>query len=270
METSKQMKVAIASSIIIGVLTVGGTAFADTNTQQQGRGNGAWGRGGMMRHMPGVFGTVDSISGSTLTVTSKAPPKRDDDTNAPAFTSQTYTVDASNAKIMKEREESSLSAIAVGDTVMIEGTVNGTSITANVIHDGVPPRGERPEGAPSQERQMGAMVQGNGQPVVGGSISSINGSTFTITNKSNASFTIDASAATVIKEHATSTVSNLAVGDNVVVQGAVNGSSVSAASVTANTPQQNQSNGTSDANPGRGRGFMGMIGGFFRNLFGFF
>ena len=81
-----------------------------------------------LRAYNGVFGTVSAISGTTLTVTSNAQN---------GGTATTYIVDASSATVTKAGATSTLSAIAVGDTVMIQGTVSGTSITATTINDGV-------------------------------------------------------------------------------------------------------------------------------------
>ena len=48
-------------------------------------------------------------------------------------------MDATNAKIYKGSATTtvSVSDIAMGDTVMVQGTVSGTSVTATVIRDGV-------------------------------------------------------------------------------------------------------------------------------------
>jgi hypothetical protein len=121
--------------------------------------------------------------------------------------------------------------------------------------------------------QMGGLsqIQGNGQPIVGGTVSSISGATFSITNKSNATYSIDASHATVVKAGATSSVSNIATGDAVLVQGTINGTAVTATSVIDHgaVPVPPQGSG-SNAQRGMTGGFFGAIGGFFHNLFGFF
>ena len=76
-------------------------------------------------------------------------------------TATTYTVDASSATVTKNGAASTVSAIAVGDTVMVQGTVSGTNVTAKTIRDGVG------QGQPA--------IQGNGQPVVAGTVTAING-----------------------------------------------------------------------------------------------
>ena len=66
------------------------------------------------------------------------------------------------------------------------------------------------------------------------------------------------------------TISNVAVADNVVVQGAINGTSVSAYSVI----DQKVKTGVGDSNGGDknqkpGMSFFGGIGNFLKHLFGF-
>ncbi len=95
---------------------------------------GHWG-GEMGSTTPAVIGKVVSISGTTLTVTGRSA------NNA----TTTYTVDASAAKIMKGKQTATstpatISNVAVGDNVVVIGTLSGTSITAKVIIDGLPPQ----------------------------------------------------------------------------------------------------------------------------------
>lgn len=199
----------------------------------------------------GIVGTVSIINGTTLTVISKVKPN--------GGTATTYTIDASNATVTKGGANSKVSSIAVGDTVMIQGTINGTNITAKNIRDGVP------QGQPE--------IQGNGQPVVAGSVTAINGNTITITNKSSVTYAVDASKAKfIVNGVASPTIANVAVGDNLVVQGTVNGTAVTASSVIDQKPKTNNANNTGDnqkSHPGFMGGIMGGIGNFFKHLFGF-
>ena len=222
---------------------------------------------------PGIFGTVTAISGNTITVTQKTftrPGANTSSANAP--TPIVYSVDASNATITKNNATASLSAIAVGDTIMVQGTVSGTNVTATTIRDGIPARGQRPFGAANGQNQKATtpIIQGNGEPIVGGSVTAISGNTLTITNKSNVTYTVDATNATVQKGNAKSDISGIAVNDNVVVQGTVNGTSVVASSVidSGATPAANGS-GSGSAAHGGVFGFFSGIGGFFAHLFGF-
>ena len=77
-----------------------------------------------------IVGTVSAVSGTTLTVTGRVMPKST--TPAP-----NYTVDASSATVRKDNTASNVSAIAVGDTVRVQGTRTGTNIVAKIIIDGV-------------------------------------------------------------------------------------------------------------------------------------
>ncbi len=167
---------------------------------------------------------------------------------------------------MKDHATSTLSAIAVGDMVMVQGTVNGTSVTATKINDGMMMNHMgKGGGAPMQSPQA---IQGNGEPVVGGTISALSGSTITLTNASNVTYSVDASAATVFKDNATSSISSLATGDKVIVQGTVNGTTVTASSVIDQGASSTPAAGTSM--PHQAPGVFGAIGGFFHKMFGFF
>ncbi len=164
--------------------------------------------------MPGVGGTVTAVSGNTVTVTGKD--------------GKTYTIDAGSAAITKD-ETVSVSDIAVGDTVMADGTLSGATLTATSLHDGKMPAGG------FGGRGMGGAMMGRG---VHGTVSAISGNTLTVTStnpKTSAAstYTVDASGATVLKgdgtaKPASSTLSSVAVGDTVSVQGTVSGTSVTA------------------------------------------
>lgn len=223
-------------------------------------------RGGMP---PGVFGTVSSISGDMLMVTQKARP------NATSTPTVTYTVDATNAKVIKNGTTSTVASIATGDMVMVQGTVSGTNVTATVIRDGVGGMmgnrgptgnafGRKPTSTPPA-----SPIQGNGEPVIAGSVTAITGDTLTVTNASNVTYTIDATSATIVKNGATSTVASIATSDNVVIQGTVNGTSVTASSVIdqGNGGHGNTASGTPPA--GSHPNIFGAIGNFFKHLFGF-
>lgn len=233
--------------------TVSGTNVTATNIRDGVMMGGNGQRGGM-----GIGGTVSAINGTSLTVTGKGRPAAGSTT----ATTVTYTVDASSATVTKNGAASSVPDIAVGDTIMVQGTVSGTSVTAKTIRDGVVPQGQ---GQPA--------IQGNGQPVVAGSVTAISGNVITITNKSNVTYTIDATNAKFSVNGVTNpTILNVTTGDNLMIQGTVNGTSVTASSVidqkaSANA-NQNNSAGKPKAQSGIG-GFFGGIGNFFKHLFGF-
>jgi hypothetical protein len=169
----------------------------------------------------------------------------------------------------------------VGDTLIVQGTASGTNIAATVIRDGVVPMAGRPGtpgkgfGRSASSTPTGtALIQGNGEPVIGGSITTISGTTLTVTNASNVTYTIDAASTTIVKNGTSTAIANIAVGDNVIVQGVVNGNSVAASSIIdqgAKGANSSSANGSS-TKPKGGGGFGGIfsaIGGFFQHLFGF-
>jgi hypothetical protein len=102
-------------------------------------------------------------------------------------------------------------------------------------------------------------LEGNGQPIVGGTVSAINGNTVTITNKSNASYTVDISNAKVTKNGNAAASSTIAVGDTILAQGTINGTTVTAVNIVD----------SANASANVHAGFFGSIGSFFARLFGF-
>ena len=241
------------------------------------------GRGGMMgAHKPGVMGTVTAISGNTITVTSKqfsahqwggSGTAQASPTTQPTPTTITYTVDATNATVKKNAATSAVSSIAVGDMVMVQGTVSGTSVTATSIIDGM----GRGMGNGTESDGGGANIAnlpaGNGQPIIGGAVTAVSGNTITITNTARVTYTIDATSAKLSKAGATTaTISDIVVGDNVIAQGTVNGTTVTAANVIDQGAKPVAATSTSGANgtqPAQKHGFFGGIGSFFSHLFGF-
>lgn len=243
--------------------------------QTQASGNGAGGYGGHFGFgpgpamIPGIVGTVTAVDGTTLTVTSRMRP-RGLPTAAPtptatAAAATVYTVDASNAKVMKNGTSSTVSDISTGDMVMVQGTVTGDNVTATVIRDGVMPMMMGRRGFRFSSSTL--PIQGNGEPVIAGSIASISGTTLTVTNASNITYTVDATSATIVKNGTSTTFSNVATGDRVIIQGTVNGTSVTASSIIDQGAAATAT-GSSGSAGVRG-GFFGAIGSFFKRLFGF-
>lgn len=240
-----------------------------------GSGFGHGSMGGRMGMIPGVFGSVTAVNGATLTISGRQGFSHASSTPATVV----YTVDASNATVKKDNATTTVASIAVGDTVAVRGTVSGTNVTATAIFDGVMPMMRGGRGGPG----MGGMgtstrtmpmspITGNGQPVIAGSVSAISGNTLTVTNKSNVTYTVDVTNAKIVEGQSTIAVTGITVGDNVIIQGAVSGTSVTASSVIDQPVQQTSSGGIS----GQGQntqmhhgGIFSSIGSFFSRIFGF-
>jgi len=229
------------------------------------------GRGGPMMGRLGVVGTVSSVSGNMLIVSGRTG----FGTTTPAVT---FTVDATNSTVRKNNATSTVSAIVAGDTVFVQGTVSGTNVTATSIFDGAIMRrplgapgtgkpGDSGEGKQNWNASFTSPIQGNGQPVVAGKVSSVSGNTLTITNASNVIYSVDATNAKIVEGQNTIAVSSIKVGDSVVVQGAVNGTSITASSVIDQTGNPGMT--PPGNNQGKHTGFFGGIGSFFMHLFGF-
>ena len=244
--------VAVLSNIAVGdAVTVRGTiagtnVVATTirdNTIDQGEKDSE-------RMMPNMVGKVSVINGNILTVISK----QGFDKNTPNAT-VTFTVDVTNAKLLRGDTAITLSDIAVGDNVIVQGTITGTNVVATMIRDGKVGNGNE-----GDNNQALLQIQGNGQPIVAGTVSAINSSTITIANSSNVIYAIDAANAKIIQGKNIISLSGVKIGDAVIVQGVVNGASVTASTII-------------DTNAAAGQsihlGFFALIGRFFARLFGF-
>lgn len=279
MRTKKYASLAIALAtllsvaIAVPVLAAGENPQGSTQYGDQPKFMGVGkGRGAAF----GILGSVVSVNGTTLTVTAR--PGFRMSTTTTTSTQTSYTVDASNAKIMKGNATSTVSGIAVGDVVMVQGTINGASIAATMIRDAQMPnpkaKGAKAENNRGKNTTSTPLFVGNGQPIVAGTVSSLGVSTLTVTNKSNVVYTVNTSGATILKGNATATIGDVSVGDAIVVQGVVNGTSINASTIidqkkpgeATSTNAGAESNKPAEVSH---QNIFKQIGGFFMHLFGF-
>jgi len=161
----------------------------------------------------GIVGTVDSISGTTITLTAK--------------NSRKYNVETSNAKIVKAGSDITIGSIQVGDTLLVKGKVSGTEVVATAIVDGVGFK----KGVRAIKNEF---VKGN---ITFGKILSVNGSFFTVeTHQKNATTTVSVTttnATTFKKDTSSATLSDLAVGEHVLVAGTKDSSGQNIAQATS-------------------------------------
>lgn len=184
----------------------------------------------------GVFGTVTALNGALITINTAVRPNSTD-------TVKTFSIDATNAKFVRNGTDASLASIVIGDRIIAEGPVVGQNVTATIIRDGIGDRGQKMgwEGATSSRSMMPRAINhekggtptarqplGNGQPVVGGVVSALNGMNLTVTNRGNVSYSVDATNAVIEKGGATTTVSGISLNDTVIVQGTVSDNTVAA------------------------------------------
>lgn len=258
-----------AGSVLLGSLAFAGSAFA---ASPEGLSHS---RSQMPRP---IAGTVASVSGTTFTLAVRGGERE----NASATTSNTttFTVDASKATIRKGDATTTVSSIAVGDQVMVKGAVNGTTVAAVSIIDAArafPParHGRLPSGRPFDNDKDEAVAasstplfQGNGQPVIGGTVTNIASSTITVTTSSGITYSVNASSAKIGRLGQAATLANITTGDRVIVQGSVSGTSITASTIIDQGAGATTSTTTRPKEESRGN-FMSAIGNFFGHLFGF-
>jgi hypothetical protein len=274
----------MAMAGVVASLAIAVPVFAATSARATATQKGWGGASGMRGGTPGVVGTVSAVNGSTFTVTSKGmmharPNASSSGATSATATATVYTVNASNATVYKNNVTSTIASVAAGDTVMVQGTVSGTTVTATTVRDGVGSATGKASMPGEKGFTRGASstlpvlpIKGNGEPVVGGNIIAINGTTLTVTNTSNVTYTVDASSATIVKGNVTSSIANVATGDSVVVQGTVNGTSITASSVIDQGTKGKNASSTTGVSASHGNfvsGIFGAIGGFFSHIFGF-
>lgn len=246
----------LAGSALIGSFALAGTASA--------AGTGSPPQQGTFQR-PAIVGTVSAVNGDTITVTARSWQRGTSATQAPETT---YTVNASGATVMKDGAAASTAAIATCDHVAVSGSVTGTTVAATSIRDGSFV-GSRMHGA-ARAAAANPVITGNGDPIIGGTVSAVNGDTLTVTTKSGTAYTVAASSATVAKAGTASSLSSVATGDQVIVQGTVNGTSVTASSVLDQGAPRTATNANANSSAPAHRGFFGTVGGLFSRLFGFF
>lgn len=210
------------ATFILSAIGVG-TSFADSNH--------TW----MWKDKPAAIGTVTAVNGNIITLTAK--------------NGTVYTVDEKNASVTKITQSAAgakpttsaitVSQIAVGDILVVTGTASSTNITASKIIDGAF-IGRHKENLQNENR-LGF------KPAALGKVTAINGNVITLSGrdfatKSNTTYTVDAANATITKlnppaakgSKPTSTpisISQISVGDMLIVQGTVPGTTIQATTI---------------------------------------
>ena len=243
----------IAAAALFGVRAASGNKANATSTvnstQTPGAGNG--GPTGSLQRRPGTFGTISSISGSTLTV------KGADGTIT--------NVNTTSATTVTKSATGSLSDVKVGDHVNVNGTGTSTEIAAQRVTDS---GNTAPTNGPAGGGPGGGGGFGNGGPPpnggngsgtntfagASGTVKSISGSTITLETSTGTTVTATTSASTTVSITTQSTVSALAVGDQVAVVGTAGNNAVTATSIREGSIAGGFRGGPGGGNGGPGTG----------------
>lgn len=230
-------KLSVNDTIIVKGTVAGNvitaTAIAGGNWKDKWPENGNWNN-----LKPGVIGTVTAVSGTTLTVR--------------AMNGMTYSVETVNAKFQKDKNTAiTIANIAVNDSVIIQGTVNGTSVSATNVFD---------------VETYVQKIETKYKPDVSGKVTAVNGMQITVLATNGTTYVVDGTNAkfrTPKDEVASSqyTWSNIKVGDTVWIKGAISGTTVNATSIV----DTNLAIQAAVVNKG---GFFHRIGNWFRGMFG--
>jgi hypothetical protein len=235
---------------------------------------------GQMGQTPGIMGTVTSISGTTIVVNSKQGFNRNI-TNTDTSKEISYTIDASSAKIKKvislttntdskpvkpTETTISISDIQVGNTITVQGKINGASVQAESIMVGDFANPSATNGKPGDGGDRGNTLaddkknnpttdQQKDNRIVG-TITSISDNAITLTVKKRqdqaetnvTTYSVDISSAKITKqvnrESQDIAVSDLSVGDMIEVEGTISDTSIVATSVIKRSDASVQSETT--------------------------
>ena len=239
---------AVGVAVMLGAsaMTGGGSGSNASagNQSSAGTTNDASNGGAGFRQFGGVAGTIESIDGAVLSV------KTSDGSSVTVKTTGDTTV--------TDTVDGVVGDISAGDhlIVMADGTGSSdTEVAASRIVDngtadlGFGRRGQNGEGRsevvngqnggafPGGAQNGGGFPGGNGQftPPTIGTVDSVEGSTITLTTADGSSATVTTTSDTTVSVRKTLTVSDLAVGDEIVARSAdasTGGSTVTATEIT--------------------------------------
>ncbi len=176
-----------------------------------------------------ILGTVSSINGNNILLYIKQGTSAKTKNQLPVIATTTHVVDATNASVLINNATSSISEIAVGDTLFVQGVADGNKkIIANIIRDIATINSKVKVISNNNQKQNSTSTLANNsgsQPVIIGTVTSINNSTIIIKDRNSTSFSIDATSAKILKKNGEILVSNIALGDYLMVQGKISSSS---------------------------------------------
>jgi hypothetical protein len=248
-------------------ININSNGTVPSNGQSGESPNGFGGFGGGNANFPGAAGTIQSINGSTLTISNTR-------------TNSTDKVTTSSSTQIMVSKSATVSDIAKGDRLVVTGTKSGTTITATNINDSGDVTGAfggfrrnggsngngAPEVTPPSGTNGGGFFNGGGGNGANGgtggnggnggrfangnfatgTVQSVNGNTITLLSRDGTTTTVTVTSSTKISKTEKGSLSDLKTGDNVVAVG----SKSSDGSIAATTISE-----------GRGFGGFGRFGG---------
>ncbi len=173
---------------------------------------------------PGVGGEITAIDGSTITVSSMGrKPKGQASDSAPA--KKTFTVTTTAKTTFSKVTDGTVGDLAKGDTVVVDGTNSNGTIAAKQIHqtEKLPDRNKNGASAPCRGPKGDHTL---------GTVSAVSGSTVTISTTSGDTVKVTTTSDTKVSVIEKTSISDLAKGDMIRVQGTVSGTTVAATAVT--------------------------------------
>jgi hypothetical protein len=147
-------------------------------------------------------------------------------------------------------------------SLILVPTIAGLMIVGGAVagYTGLAAAQDSTNSGTAQTGIMGMLRGGDRAPHVGGTISAINGTVITVTGNERhpGTFTVETSGARFTKAGASASLASFAVGDYVRAEGIVNGTNVSATTVT-DAPAMGKGGHGMGGRHGKGPGVMGTV-----------
>jgi hypothetical protein len=212
--------------LILPLLLLAVAALSTCAQDSPPQGNWGGGMGGGVGGGRGTGGVVTAISGSTITI------KTEEGDTYQVFTS-------ANSHIMKQREPIKISDIHVGDALMAGGEIDSKAKTIGAVFVAIL--------TPEQAAQAKKMRDDYGKTWTAGEVTAIKDTDITVKRRDGVAQTISVDENTSFKKHRDSiTLADIQVGDRLMAQGALKGSSFLATSVTVGGPGNGRGSGAAD------------------------
>ena len=213
-----------------GAATIGNAGAAAATQPAGGAGRGAGGG-------PNVFGTVQTINGSTLTIQSQRG------------NGGTVTVQLDGSTTIRKQVQGALSDAKAGENIVAVGQENNGVLQARQIQLGTGFGAGQGNGQGQGNRRQGTGTPGprgagGNATVVRGTVDSVSTDTITVKTNSGTSEQVQLAANGRVIEQSTASASDIKQGDLVIATGQQKGNTLTATTVTLTAGFPNGGNGT--------------------------
>ena len=225
------VRVTTAAAVALALALSGGAVAGASSTTPGSTSTSSSGTPGWGARPPGggcppvAVGTVKTVGDDTFTLTDQS--------------GTTVTVDVSSSTTYRDPGVTSptIANVTVGEHVAVFGTERSALVNATSVAIGDPPAGGK--GGPGGSGHTGGPPGAGGSPPVAvGTVKTVGDDTFTLTDQSGTTVTVDVSSSTTYRDPGVTspTIADVTVGEHVAVFGTESSAVVTATSVGIGGP----------------------------------